>query len=128
MDSSNAAKPRILVVDDDAAARNMLVRVLNLRGFTVDGAESGARALELARQHAYPVAVLDYKMPNMNGVELFEKLRQLRPEIEAIFLTGYPTVDTVYPAIVSGVQRVLAKPVDMDELIDVIHGLHPAAN
>jgi DNA-binding NtrC family response regulator len=118
---------RILVVDDDEASRTLMSKILAFQGFQVDIADGGSDALTLAEEHPYQLAILDYRMPDMNGVELFEKLRQLQPEIVGIFLTGYPTVDTVYPAISSGVERVLAKPVDVDELLDLVKELLAAA-
>ena len=119
---------RLLIVDDMEASRLILAQILRLHGYQVDTAEGGASALELAREHTYHLAILDYRMPQMNGVELFEKLRQIQPDVVGIFLTGYPTVDTVYPAISSGIERVLAKPVDVEELLDVVKQmLHGAA-
>lgn len=119
--------PRILIVDDDAASRIMMAKILTLEGYQVDHADGGNSALTLVRQHDYQLVILDYRMPGMNGVELFGKLREERPEIVGIFLTGYPTVDTVFPAISEGIERVLAKPVDINELLGVIKQFVSAA-
>src|SRR5262245_19495251 len=118
---------RILVVDDMEASRTVMARILALHGYQVDPADGGPNALELAREHTYHLAIFDFRMPQMNGVELFEKLRQVQPAIRGIFLTGYPTVDTVFPAISSGIERVLAKPVDADELLAVVGEILAAA-
>jgi YesN/AraC family two-component response regulator len=59
-------------------------------------------------------------MPIMNGVELFRLMREIRPDLAAIFLTGYPTIDVVYPAIEAGILRVLSKPADFKELVPII--------
>ncbi|MCE9552930.1 MAG: response regulator [Planctomycetes bacterium] len=114
---------RLLIVDDMEASRLILAQILTLHGYQVDTADGGDSALELASEHTYHLAILDYRMPKMNGVELFERLRLVQPSIIGIFLTGYPTVDTVYPAISSGVERVLAKPVDVEELLGVVKQL-----
>jgi len=119
MPSPNA-RARVLVVDDEEGSRRIIAEILDLNGYDADTAASGPEALELARNSSYQVAVLDYRMPHMNGVQLFERLKQMCPELVGIFLTGYPTVDTVFPAIASGIERVLAKPVNTEELLDVI--------
>jgi DNA-binding NtrC family response regulator len=97
----HAAKdsPRILIVDDDYASRTIMSKILTLEGYHADMAEGGRTALSLVGKNVYQLAILDYRMPEMNGVELFARMRELRPEIVGIFLTGYPTVDTVFPAI-----------------------------
>ena len=93
----------------------------------MDVAGSGPAALELAERQAYRLAVIDFQMPGMNGVELFRRLRELQPELMGVFLTGFPNIDTVYPAIEAGIERVLAKPVNDAELFAVVEGLagHP---
>lgn len=119
MNSAQEA-PRILLVDDDRDACTIMSRLLAAYGYRVDTAEGGTGALAQLRTNEYQLAILDYRMPGMNGVELFAKMREVRPEIQGIFLTGYPTVDTVFPAISEGIERVLAKPVDIKELLSVI--------
>ena len=111
---------KILVVDDDRGNCTMLSKVLFQRGYNVDVAHDGLRALELVGSNSYRVAILDYEMPGMNGVELYERLSADHPGIMGIMLTGFATIDTVFPAIGAGMDRVLAKPVNFDELIPLI--------
>lgn len=111
---------KILVVDDDRGNCVMLSKVLSQRGYDVDIAYDGLKALELVRENSYNVAILDYEMPGMNGVELYERLTADHPEVVGIMLTGFATINTVFPAIGAGMDRVLAKPVDFDELIPLI--------
>lgn len=113
-------KPRVLVVDDDRTNRMLISKILAQSGYETDVADGGIAALEFIKNHFYEVAVLDYRMPGMNGVELFHEIRKQHPDTIGIFLTGYPTVNTIYPAIEAGVHRVLAKPVDADELLRVV--------
>jgi len=113
--------PRILVVDDERNTCRYLASILTVDGFEVDTATDGKSALGLVRENEYQVAVLDYQMPGMNGVELFKEIQQLQPQMIGIFLTAYPTIDTVFPAIESGIRRVLAKPVDPVNLTRVIN-------
>jgi CheY-like chemotaxis protein len=117
------AAQRILVVDDDRGTCAVLAKKLSSHGYEVDVAYDGKQALERVSQQAYDLALVDYRMPGMNGVELFERLRQEQPDIVGVFLTAFATINTVYPAIGVGVERVLAKPVDFNELLPVIEGL-----
>jgi len=108
---------RVLVVDDDRSCSTVVSRVLAARGYHVDVADSGVSALELIRQHPYDLAVVDYQMPGMNGVELFRLARHEQPGLCGVFLTGYANINTVFPAIDAGIERVLAKPLDSGELV-----------
>ena len=116
----NDSAPRILVVDDERNTCRYLASILGTDGFEVDTATDGTAALDLVRDNEYQLAVLDYQMPGMNGVELFKEIQQVQPQMIGIFLTAYPTIDTVFPAIESGIRRVLAKPVDPVNLARVI--------
>jgi DNA-binding NtrC family response regulator len=59
-------------------------------------------------------------MPGMNGIELFHQMHRVRPELPGIFLTGFTTIDVVYPAITEGILRFVSKPLDFDELKSVV--------
>jgi len=83
----------------------------------VDTACDGPTALELVERTKYDAVVLDYRMPNMDGAETCRRIRQVQPEVRRVFVTGFPTIDTVYLAIGSGADRVLAKPVNPVELV-----------
>jgi len=110
----------VLIVDDDRDAGDMMSKLLAACGFEADVARDGYKALELVGDKQFGIAIIDYRMPGMNGVELFRRLREMRPELAAIFLTGYPTIDVVYPAIEAGIIRVLSKPADFQELVPIL--------
>src|SRR5437773_2181180 len=110
----------ILVVDDDLDAGTIMAKLFSAFGYEADVAHSGPAALELIQQKQFGIAIIDYRMPGMNGVELFRRMREIRPDLAAIFLTGYTTIDVVYPAIEAGILRVLSKPADFQELIPII--------
>jgi CheY-like chemotaxis protein len=113
-------KVSILVVDDDEATRLYVAKILSLKNWRVDVAEDGPASLDLVQKQSYDAVVLDYRMPGMDGAELCRRIRQIQPEIREVFLTGYPSIDTVYPAIEAGADHVLAKPVDPAELLQVL--------
>jgi len=113
----------ILVVDDDRGNCAVVSRLLAERGYLVDVAYDGLSALEMAENKIYQLAVLDYQMPGMDGIELFERMQRIHPELPGVFLTAYPTINTVFPAIGVGIERVLAKPVDSHELIPLVERL-----
>jgi two-component system, NtrC family, response regulator HydG len=115
-----AAGLPILIVDDDRNLCTVIQKLLALRHYQVDVAYNGNMALELVEHKPYGLALIDFRMPGMNGVELYNRIKMLRPNVIGVFLTGYPTIDTVYPAIQLGVQRVLSKPANFDELFEVI--------
>jgi DNA-binding response OmpR family regulator len=115
-----ARNASILVVDDDPLMRVYVAKILAMRDWQVDTAADGPSSLSLVRQRSYDAAVLDYRLPGTNGAELYRQIRELQPAVRAVFLTGFPTIDTVYPAIEAGGQRVLSKPVDPAELIRAI--------
>ena len=112
--------PSLLLVDDDPDACETTAELLKIAGYDIDTAPDGERALKLADKKRYWLAIIDYRMPTMNGVELFRRLRECWPDMSGIFLTGYTTLDVVYPAIEAGAVRVLPKPVNYQELIAVV--------
>ena len=111
----------LLIVDDNPDACRTAAKLIGWAGdYETDTATDAFAALEMVQHKAYALTIIDYQMPGMNGIELFRRMKEVRPDIKAIFLTGFTTIDVVFPAIDAGVLRVLAKPVDFEELIPVI--------
>lgn len=115
--------PRILVVDDDQSLCLVVEKLLANEGYEIETTTDSANALDRIAHNHYDLLVLDYLMPGLNGVEIFRHARELQPEVAGVFLTAYTTIDTVFPAIEAGVERVLAKPVDARELLSVVRQL-----
>ncbi len=113
-------KLAILVVDDNKDSCTMMAKLLSAFGYEVDVALDGRSALHCIEHKRYGIAIIDFQMPAMNGVTLFRAMQQVQPDLAAVFLTGFTTIDVVYPAIEAGVLRVLAKPPDFEELIPII--------
>ena len=111
---------RVLLIDDEETLLEYMSKRLLRKGFTVKAAFSGEQAVEAAKQEHFDVAVVDLKMPGMDGVETQKKLHEVQPFLQCIVLTGYGSIDT---ALESGQQdafRYLLKPIDYDELVTSI--------
>jgi two-component system, NtrC family, response regulator HydG len=116
--------PRILIVDDEPDTCANLSDILNDLGYTVDTAYDGFAALELARKNSYEVALLDLRMPGMDGLELYRRLREISAETVAIVVTAYASSDTAKSVLDSGAWKILPKPVNIGDLLkDVSHAL-----
>ena len=104
------------IVDDDAAVRDSLAWLLKSRGLTTQCWASGAEFLGNASGRRYGCLVLDIRMPEMSGIELFDRLRQMGCSLPVIFLTGHGDVPMAVQAIKDGAFDFLEKPVDEDKL------------
>ncbi len=111
---------RILLVDDDMLLREVIGEYLSAHGYTVDLAESGQRALEMLEPGKYQLALIDLVMPNMNGLELMEKILAVDENIFCLIMTGYPTIDSAYKAMVDGVSDYIIKPFQLMELLNIV--------
>ena len=114
---------RILVVDDDLSVCRVVMKLLAAEGYHVESTTESSRAMDLIAHNQYDLLVLDFLMPGLNGVEIFRQARALQPDVAGVFLTAHTRIDTVYPAIEAGVERVLAKPVDARELLPIVKQL-----
>jgi two-component system NtrC family response regulator len=111
---------RVLLVDDEETLLKYLSKRLLKQGFSVKVAFSGQEAIDASLDAHYDVAVVDLKMPEMDGVETQKKLKEIQPFLQCIVLTGHGSVET---ALESGQQdafQYLLKPVDYDNLLAVI--------
>lgn len=113
-------KPALLIVDDEPDVLLSLVGLLR-RDFQVHTAESGAKALEIMREHSVQVIMTDQRMPSMTGVELMQQVRSEHPEAVRIVFTGYADIRAVVEAINSGeLYRYITKPWDPDDLLQLL--------
>jgi two-component system, NtrC family, response regulator HydG len=111
---------RILVVDDDRDICRNLSDILTDLGYQVDCAYDGLSALELVRQRPYDVALLDLKMPGMDGLTLYRQIKQQRAGTVSWLVTGYASPATAAEALAAGAWKVVAKPVDFPELLGLV--------
>ncbi len=110
----------ILVADDEPHIRRVFEAMFSKEGYTVLTAENGKRAIDLASSNAIDVLVSDLIMPDMTGVEVLQKIKQLHPHCSAIIVTGYGTIKSAVEAMRLGAYTYLSKPFDNDEVKMVI--------
>jgi two-component system response regulator RegA len=113
---------RVVLIDDDAVFSAVLARALTARGFVVDIAADGGRALALVRERSPEFAVLDLKLGAGNGLALIPDLLAARADLRILLLTGYASIATAVEAIKRGAHDYLAKPVDADQVVQALLG------
>jgi two-component system, NtrC family, response regulator HydG len=114
------SKTRILVVDDEASARNGLAKLLEQEGYQVDTAADGVEALASLSDNPPALIISDLKMPNMDGMELLKQLRERGVETPTIVATAFGEVSTAVAAMRAGAEDYLTKPIDFDALLLVV--------
>lgn len=112
---------RVLVVDDDDDTRDSLKDLLEELGYQVDTASCGGDAINLTQQHRYELLLLDFRMPDMNGVETFERLKNAGVDSCTFLLTGFPSPGMEQRAKELGIREVLQKPLDVAALLKRVH-------
>jgi len=113
-------KPRILVIDDDEDIRKVLSEILKDKGYNADSAETGGEAIRKTWKKFYNLALIDIKLPDMNGVELLTKIRETKPKMRKIIITGYPTLKNAVEALNKGADAYIMKPLDIEKVLATI--------
>ncbi len=111
---------KILIVDDEVIQREVLSGFLEAQGYEVITAVNGSDALEKFRKEPINLVLLDHRMPDMNGDEVLERIRELNPTVYAIMITAYGAVDTAVKVMKLGAVDFMEKPVDLEKLLDRI--------
>jgi two-component system response regulator PilR (NtrC family) len=107
---------KILVVEDEAMMRNLLLKILESEGYSVALASSAHEALEKLQQEKYDLMLSDVKMPGLNGFELLEKVKSTWDDMAVIVMTGYGDAYTVKEALMKGADEYLSKPFKSHEV------------
>ncbi|HHT9117321.1 MAG TPA: sigma-54-dependent transcriptional regulator [Candidatus Hypogeohydataceae bacterium YC38] len=110
-------KAKILVVDDEVNLLKALSDILKKNGYEVAVARDGPSALQILQKDSFDVALLDIRMPQMNGVELLEKLKAQHQGMEVIVMTAYGTIETAKRSMKLGAYDYILKPLDIDEVL-----------
>jgi DNA-binding NtrC family response regulator len=120
METAADKRIKLLIVDDEEAFLDAIARRLEMRGFVVSKAINGKTALEVATKEQFDIALVDLKMPGMNGQELLEVLKRYHKFIEVIILTGHGSLDSAVECTKLGAFGYIPKPYEIDKLLDTL--------
>ena len=107
---------KILVADDEPSHRQMIEAVLAAEGYEVTQAEDGQAAISAVEEKFYDLVIMDVRMPNVDGIQALQKIKQISPDIPVIIMTAYASVGSAVEALKSSAYDYLIKPLDIDEL------------
>jgi len=110
----------ILVVDDDAEVKKTLSSILLKEGYLVETAENGKQALRASEKSRFDVALIDIKLPDMDGTELLQRLEEKQPHMVKIVITGFPTLENAMKTVNEGADGYILKPFDIEKLLEMI--------
>jgi len=110
-------KGRVLLIEDDEAQRTLLAGFLSRQGFEASSASSGDEALAKLKEEPYDLILLDYRLPDMDGLQVLLQMRRIHPETPVIFITAFGTIEVAVKAMKAGASDFLSKPIDLDILL-----------
>ena len=111
---------RILIVDDDESIREVLTSILTDKGYIVEAVDTGEKAIKATHEKFYNLALIDIRLPDMEGTKLLTRLKDTVPRMRKIIITGYPTLQNAIEAVNKGADAYIIKPIDMEETLKVI--------
>lgn len=113
-------KARILIVDDDESIRKVLTEILTEKGYHVEAVENGRKAILRTKHRFYNLALVDIRLPDIQGVELITKMHDTLPKMVKIIITGYPTLQNAIEALNRGADAYIIKPLDIEKTLKII--------
>jgi DNA-binding NtrC family response regulator len=111
---------RILVVDDDENIRKVLETILEDEGYDVELVDTARKAIEKTKRNFYNLALIDVRLPDMEGIELLTKVRDTTPKMRKIIITGYPTLQNAVEAVNKNADAYILKPFDIEKVLKII--------
>ncbi|MEN8119073.1 MAG: sigma-54 dependent transcriptional regulator [Bacteroidota bacterium] len=111
---------KILVIDDEKPIRNTLKEILEYEDHKVEIASDGFEGLEKAKENKYDIILCDIKMPNMDGIEVLEKLEEVSPDVPVVMISGHGSVETAVEALKKGAYDFIEKPLELNRLLVTI--------
>jgi len=113
-------RARILVIDDDESIRSVLESILE-EEYVVDTVQNGADAIKKTKAVLYNLALIDIRLPDMEGTELLTRMKETIPKMRKIIITGYPSLGNAIAAVNKGADAYLMKPFDIEKVLKVIN-------
>jgi len=113
-------KSRILLAEDEKAQRDLLEGFLKKEGFSVDAAATGREALQKLEGNLFDIAVIDFKMPELDGLQTLKEIRRRYLDLPVVMMTAYGTVETAVASMKEGALDYLTKPIDLEELLLIL--------
>jgi DNA-binding NtrC family response regulator len=113
-------KKSILVIDDDEIVLDSIAEALRLEGYKVDTAETGKEAIEKCSLRFYNLALIDIRLPDMEGTKLLNAIKDTTPKMVKIIVTGYPSLQNATEALNKGADGYVIKPVDISKLLTTV--------
>ena len=114
------SKARILVIDDDETITAVFRAGLKQEGFTVDVASTGKEAIEKSQGQFYNLALIDIRLPDMEGTKLLTEMKETTPKMRKVIVTGYPDLQNAIASVQKGADFYITKPTKIDELVKVV--------
>jgi len=111
---------RILIIDDDKNVRKVLEMTLKANGYTVDTARDGREAVEKSNRNFYNLALVDIRLPDMEGTALLTAMKETTPKMVKIIVTGYPSLDNAMEAVNKNADGYIVKPFKTEQLLSMI--------
>lgn len=111
---------KVLIVDDDTTGVETLSNVLEIKGYRADAAYGGMEALEKIGRTNFDFVLLDLKLPDINGVETFRKIKKVKDGLKVVIMTAYSLPHLIQEARKEGALAILTKPLNIDELLSLL--------
>ena len=111
---------RILVIDDDDSVRKVLGAALEDEGYAVEFAETGGQAIEKSNAAFFNMALIDIRLPDMEGTRLLTDLKETTPKMRKIIVTGYPSMQNAIEAVKAGANDFIVKPFKMEMVLETV--------
>lgn len=111
---------RILVVDDDENIRKVLATILEEEGYDVETVDTAKKAIERTKREYYNLALIDIRLPDMEGIEVLTRMKDTVPRMRKIIITGYPTLQNAVEAVNRGADAYVMKPFDVEKILETI--------
>jgi DNA-binding NtrC family response regulator len=116
-DMDEQKRARILIIDDDENIRKVLLTILEDEGYATEAVETAKKGIEKSQSDFYNLALIDVRLPDMEGIELLTKLRETKPKMRKIIVTGYPTLQNAVAAVNKGADAYVMKPFDVEKIL-----------